>query len=110
MAKKSGKYGHPGSSSQAQSGGINSSFGGGKGGTDQSRGVTQGRKIGTGRLNNGLNYNVRTEGGNKTLKPDSFKVGEPPPVHPGGSAGTKIHKVKIMKPAHGGSGGKVYGS
>jgi hypothetical protein len=93
MAKRKG-------TSLAQSGGINHTFGGGKGGTSQSKGVTQGRKIGKGKLNNGLNYNVRTEGGSSTLKSASFHVGPPPPVHAGQAPTTK---VKIQKPIRGGA-------
>jgi hypothetical protein len=100
MAKGKGQYGHPGSSGQAQSGGRNTTFGGGKGGTAESRGVTQGRKIARGRLNNGLGYNVRTEGGSSTLKPESFHVGQPPPLRGGDS--TKTKKVTIRKPVRGG--------
>lgn len=109
MAKKKSS-GHPGSSGLAQSGGRNTTFGGGKGGTKLTKGVTQGRKIGKGVLNSGLDYTVRTEGGDKTLTSQGFHVGAPPPVHPGGKGATGIHKVKVQKPVTGGgSGGKVYG-
>jgi hypothetical protein len=101
MAKK-GKTGHPGSSGLAQSGGINHTFGGGKGGTAQSKPVTRGRKIGGGTTNAGLHYTTRTEGGNSTLVPKSFSVGGPPPLH-GGSAVGKTKKVKVQKPFRGGS-------
>lgn len=86
----------------AQSGGINHTFGGGKGGTEQSRGVTSERKLGSGRLNNGLDYTVRSTGGNATLKPKSFHVGMPPPIHTGGVE-TKTKKVTIRKPVRKGS-------
>lgn len=88
--------------SLAQSGGINRTFGGGKGGTAQSKPVTKGRKIGSGKMNNGLNYNVRTEGGNATLVPAKFKAGKTPPLS-GGSAGTKIHEIKVRPPFKQGS-------
>jgi hypothetical protein len=95
--------------SLAQSGGINHTFGGGKGGTAQSKPVTAGRKIGGGRTNAGLDYNVRTEGGSKTLVPGKFHVGTPPPLH-GGDAASKTVKVKVQKPLRGGSGGTVRGA
>lgn len=96
MAKK-GKYGHPGSSGLAQSGGINKTFGGGKG---PSSPVTQGRKVGSGRLNNGLNYNVRSDGGDDSMTPFSGRIGTPPPIR---GNGEKKAKVAIRKPSRGGA-------
>ena len=78
----------------AQSGGINHTFGGGKGGTALSNGVTRGRRIASGRLNNGLNYNVRSEGGKLTLRSAKFHVGSPPPVRTGG---IKTSRIRIRK-------------
>lgn len=104
MAKKAGAAGKGfsggggGGNGFAQSGGKNSTFGGGKGGTRETKQVTQGKKIGKGTLNNGLKYNVRTEGGSATLLPETFRVGAPPPVHPGGDHATKTRKVTIKKP------------
>ena len=97
-----GAYGHPGSSGQAQSGGINKTFGGGKGGTAQTKGTTQGRKIGSGRLNNGLGYNVRTEGGDKTMTGFKGTAGKTPPLS-GGKSATKTKNVKVRQPNRGGS-------
>lgn len=93
MAKKRGV-------SLAQSGGINKTFGGGKGGTKSSKPVTQGRKVGSGTLNNGLNYNIRSDGGDDSMTPFSGRVGTTPPLR----AGTKKEaKVTVRKPARGGS-------
>ncbi len=97
MAKKSKR-----STSLAQSGGINKTFGGGKGGTALSKPVTKGRRIGTGKTNNGLDYNIRTEGGNATLVPARFKAGKTPPLS-GGGAATKTVPVTIKKPFRQGS-------
>lgn len=102
MAKGKGKYGHPGDAGLAQSGGINHTFGGGKGGTAQSKPVTRGRRLGGGTTNAGLQYNTRTEGGNNALVPKSFRVGGPPPLHAGGPT-TKTKKVKVQKPSRGGA-------
>lgn len=110
MAKGKSKTGHPGSSGLAQSGGRNTTFGGGKGGTPLSKGVTKDRKIGSGRLNNGLEYTTRSTGGNSTLVPKTFRVGPPPPLHPGGKGSTATRKVKVQIPPRGGSStGKVVG-
>lgn len=101
MAKK-GSYGHPGSSGLAQSGGRNTTFGGGKGGTATFKADTNQRRIGGGVNNAGLDYSVRTEGGGKSLKPASFHVGAPPPLR-GGESATKTVKVKVRKPIRGGA-------
>lgn len=90
--------------SLAQSGGKNSSFGGGKGGTALTRGVTSGAKLGRGMFNSGTSYNIRGDGGNATRVPFKGRVGKPPPVHPGGKGITQIIKSKIRKP-EGYSGG-----
>jgi len=95
MAKK-GKYGHPGSSGQAQSGGINHTFGGGKGGTKGTRRSTTDRKIGSGRLNNGLDYSVRSPGGDNAITPDNPRVGAPPPVVANGARAKA--KVAVRPP------------
>ena len=95
MAKK-GKYGHPGSSGLAQSGGINKTFGGGKGGTAASRKSTTDRKIGSGRMNNGLQYNIRSMGGDKAMVGDTPTVGAPPPVTAQGAKAKP--KVAIRPP------------
>lgn len=96
MAKK-GSYGHPGSSGFAQSGGVNQSFGGGKGPNSP---VTQGRRIGEGRLNNGLNYNVRSDGGDDAMTPFKGSAGSTPPQR--GNPSSKA-EVKVHKPSRGGS-------
>lgn len=98
MAKKSN---HPGSSGLAQSGGINHSFGGGKGGTKNSKGVTAGRKIGGGTNIAGLRYTTRTEGGNNTLVRKGYSVGAPPPLNPPGDI--QNAKVRIHRPSRGGA-------
>lgn len=82
----------------AQSGGKNHTFGGGKGGTKLTRGVTFGRKIAKGRFNSGTNYNLRTDGGDNTLGGFSSHVGSPPPVHPGGKGATKTRFPRIRQP------------
>jgi hypothetical protein len=56
--------------SLAQSGGKDSTFGGGKGGGTWSgpgAGGRNNRKVGTGVLNNGTPYNVRSPGGDNTI-------------------------------------------
>lgn len=110
MAKRNS--GHPGSSGFAQSGGINHTFGGGKGGSESLKADTAGKKIGSGKLNNGLTYTTRSDGGDKSLKSKSFRVGAPPPVHPGGKGATATRKVSVRKPESlgGGSGGPSFGS
>lgn len=103
MAKNSGNgKGFKGGVSPAQSGGINHTFGGGKGGTALSRGTTAGRKIGGGRNNAGLEYAVRSEGGDKTLKSKTFHVGMPPPITTDG-AEVKTKKISVRKPGRAGS-------
>lgn len=59
-----------GATSFAQSGGKDSSFGGGKGGGTWSgpgAGSRNNRKVGSGKLNSGTNYNLRSPGGDNTL-------------------------------------------
>ena len=98
MAGSSGNKGFKGGVSPAQSGGRNTTFGGGKGGTAESRKATKEPKVGSGRLNNGLAYNIRNEAGDNARVKQTGGIGHPPPVHPGGSAGTKIKRVGIRKP------------
>lgn len=70
----------------AQSGGRNTTFGGGKGGTPLSRNVTKGQAEGTGKQGGFNQYTIRTEGGNNTeMKVARKRAGAPPPVHPGDS-------------------------
>jgi hypothetical protein len=73
-----------GSSKQAQSGGRNTTFGGGKGGTKLTKNVTKGGTRGRGRNSAGLDYNIRSSGGDATLDPASFRVGGTPPQTSGG--------------------------
>lgn len=102
MAKSSGNgKGFKGGVSPAQSGGINHTFGGGKGGTELSRGTTAGRKIGGGRNNAGLDYAIRSAGGDKTLKPATFHVGTPPPVVT--EASKHKTRINVRKPGKAGS-------
>jgi len=98
---KGNKYGHPGSSGLAQSGGRNTTFGGGKGGTAASRKSTTERKVGSTKLNNGLRANIRTESGDNARVKRTGSIGAPPPLMT--HSGTKISKVKVQKPARGGS-------
>lgn len=86
----------------AQSGGINHTFGGGKGGTARSKKATHDPVEGSGRLNNGLHYNVRNPGGDDARVPQTGKIGSPPPIHPGGKGATKTVKVSVRKPQYGG--------
>lgn len=86
----------------AQSGGINHTFGGGKGGTPRSKKATNDKVEGSGRLNNGLHYSVRNPAGDQARVPQTGKIGSPPPVHPGGKGATKTVKVKIDGPGYGG--------
>lgn len=105
MAKKkaSGLYGQQTGVSLAQSGGRNTTFGGGKGGVPLSKGVTHDKTIDHGRLNSGTGYTLRADTGNNTPYPAKRTVGKPPPVHPGGKGVTKIIKPTIRRPAVGGS-------
>jgi hypothetical protein len=73
-----------GSSKQAQSGGKNTTFGGGKGGTPLSKQVTKGAVRGKGVNGVGLDYNIRSTGGDATLQPQTFRAGATPPQHTGG--------------------------
>lgn len=93
---KGKKYGHPGSSGLAQSGGKNTTFGGGKGGTPESRKATAERKVSSGKLNNGLSYNIRTESGDNARVKRTGVIGHPPPLMT--HSGTKITKVHVRKP------------
>jgi hypothetical protein len=68
----------------AQSGGRNTTFGGGKGGVPLSKNVTKGAVRGKGVNGAGLDYNIRSAGGDKTLDPASFRVGGTPPQTSGG--------------------------
>lgn len=100
MAKK-GKYGHPGSSGQAQSGGINHTFGGGKGGTAASKKSTRNPVIGSTKLNNGLTATIRNEAGNNARVRQTGLIGMPPPI----TTGAADHKTRInvRKPHKGGA-------
>lgn len=99
MAKS--KYGgYSGGVSPAQSGGRDHTFGGGRGGTKQTRGSTFGRRIGTA-IRNGLTVAIRSDTGNNTMRAMKGTVGHPPPVM-GGPAVGKLRKRKIQKPVWGG--------
>lgn len=94
------KYGPKGGVSQAQSGGRDHTFSGGKGGGGVwGHGATAGRKIGNA-LRNGLRVAIRTETGNQTLRPMKGRAGNPPPVR--GNTGGALRKIKIQKPVRGG--------
>lgn len=84
--------------SLAQSGGINHTFGGGKGGTKQSKVVTRGRIIGRTTWN-GLSVAIRSPFGNLTTRRSTGKAGAPPPVRGGGR---KLKKVHVNPPVRGG--------
>ena len=87
MAKKKGASGLPASAGKnqtAQSGGINHTFGGGKGGTKLSKNVTKGGSEGHGRNGVGLDYTIRSSGGDKTVAPWHGRVGGTPPLTTGG--------------------------
>lgn len=89
-----GAYGHPGSSGFAQSGGRNTTFGGGKGGTAASRTSTSNKKEGTGSQNGVNRYTIRSESGDSAKTTLKGKVGGPPPVHAGGDG----HATAIVRP------------
>lgn len=93
-----------GSSKQAQSGGRNTTFGGGKGGTKLTKNVTKGATRGSGVNSAGLTYNIRSSMGDKTLDPASFKVGGTPPQTTGGLQQPIQNLRKIRPPVKGGSG------
>jgi len=98
MAKKKGMSGLPGSAGKgqiAQSGGKNHTFGGGKGGTRLSREVTKGRAIDRGRNSAGLDYTVRSPGGDKTMLREGFHVGGTPPQTTGGDQSSIQSKRKV---------------
>jgi hypothetical protein len=89
----------------AQSGGRDTTFGGGRGGTPLTKGVTKTPPEGTG-MQGGFNqYTIRGEGGDNTpANTGRGKVGAPPPVHPGDSKQvTGIVKVKQLPPVLRGS-------
>lgn len=90
--------------SLAQSGGRDTSFGGGKGGTKQTKGVTTAKVEGSG-MQGGFNkYAIRAEGGNMTPAGKKGRVGAPPPVHPGDSTQvTGIRRPKQLPPVLRGS-------
>jgi hypothetical protein len=92
-----------GSSRQAQSGGKNTTFGGGKGGTKLTKQVTKGAKRGTGRNGVDLEYNIRSAGGDATLMPQSFRVGGSPPLRSGKPQAPIQSLRKINKPPVAGS-------
>jgi hypothetical protein len=91
--------------SLAQSGGRNTTFGGGKGGTKLSRGVTADKKIGSGTQNGVNRYTIRATGGNDTpAKGKRKRAGAPPPVHAGGAGmATAIVRPKQLPPVLRGS-------
>lgn len=89
----------------AQSGGKNTTFGGGKGGTPLTRNVTKSQSEGSG-MQGGFNrYTIRTEGGDSTeMKIARKRAGAPPPVHPGDSQQvTGIVRPKQLPPTLRGS-------
>jgi hypothetical protein len=92
-----------GSSKQAQSGGRDTSFGGGKGGTKLTKGVTAGNKRGQGVDGAGLTYNIRNAGGDKTLQSQVGKVGGTPPQTTGGLQKPVQSLRRIRPPVRGGS-------
>lgn len=98
MARKTGV-------SLAQSGGRNTTFGGGKGGTKLTRGVTADKKLGSGTQNGVNRYTIRSAGGNATpIKGVRKRAGAPPPVHPGDSKQvTGIVRPKQLPPVLRGS-------
>lgn len=100
MAKK-GRFGHPGSSGLAQSGGINQTFGGGKGGTAASKKATHDGKRGTTRLNNGLDATIRNEPGDNARVKQTGLIGKPPPIR-GGDSTKRPTKIVIRRPVRGG--------
>lgn len=89
----------------AQSGGRDTSFGGGKGGTALTKGVTKTPAEGTGRQGGFNPYTIRGEGGDKTpAKVARKSAGPPPPVHPGDSKQvTGIVRPKQLPPVLRGS-------
>lgn len=89
----------------AQSGGRDTSFGGGKGGTALTKGVTKTPVEGSGKQGGFNPYTIRGEGGDKTpAKGKRPRAGAPPPVHTGNSKQvTGIVKVKQLPPVLRGS-------
>jgi hypothetical protein len=86
-----------GSSRQAQSGGKNTTFGGGKGGTKLTKNVTKGASRGSNVNGAGLDYTIRSSGGDKTLDPASFRVGGTPPQTSGGLQ-KPIQSMRSVRP------------
>lgn len=89
----------------AQSGGRDTTFGGGKGGTPLTRNVTKGASEGSGKQGGFNQYTIRGAGGDttpaKTKKP---RAGAPPPVHPGDSKQVAgIVKIRQEAPVQRGS-------
>lgn len=103
MARKKGASGLPasaggGSSRQAQSGGKNTTFGGGKGGTKLTRDVTKGGARGRGVNGAGLDYTIRSSMGDKTLASSKETVGGSPPLTSGGLQ-KPIQSMRRVRPA-----------
>jgi hypothetical protein len=92
--------------SLAQSGGRDTSFGGGKGGNAYGKQATRAAVRGSGKMNTGSSYQIRNAGGNNTLVPsgDKRNAAPPPPVHPGDSKQvTGIRRPKQLPPVLRGS-------
>jgi hypothetical protein len=96
MAKKKG-------SGLAQSGGKASTFGGGKGGTKLSKGVTSSRTIDRARNSAGLDVAIRSPEGDLSMVRESFRVGGTPPQTTGGDQTSIKSKRKVRGPSRGGS-------
>jgi hypothetical protein len=91
------------SSGLAQSGGKNTTFGTSGGGTKQTKGVTAGASEGTGTNGAGLQYTIRSSGGDKTTTPWKGTVGGTPPQMSGGLQPPIQSLRKIRPPTRGGS-------
>jgi hypothetical protein len=91
-----------GGTSLAQSGGKNTTFGGGKGGTAQTRLATANKREGTGQTANGAKYAIRSAAGDDAPVGGKPRVGGPPPLR-GGKGMQAIVKPKALKPVLRGS-------
>jgi hypothetical protein len=88
---------------QAQSGGRATKFTGGTGGVPLSKQVTKGAVRAKGVNGVGLDYNVRSTGGDATLQQQGFRVGGSPPLTSGGLQKPIQSLRKILPPWRAGS-------
>jgi hypothetical protein len=97
-ANASGLPSSAGPAPQAQSGGRATKFTGGTGGVPLSKQVTKGAVRAKNVNGVGLEYNVRSSGGDATLQQQGFTVGATPPLTSGGLQ-KPIQSLRRVRPA-----------